>query len=416
MKTYESHPGDGKPMKIGYLVPEFPGQTHIFFWRELLAFRERGAEVSIISTRRSDPRAIKHDFAIPASKETFYLHPPKTGFLYSFLHPAWAIRSLSYVSGCRGSVHSKFKLLYLQFLAGRLLGYCRRKGIRHIHGHSCANAAHILAMASLSGRLTYSLTLHGGLGVYGENHDLKMKKASFVSAVTRPLRDDIIKTVGLPPEKVQRISMGVDLAKFTVSGKTNLSAPLRFISIARLSRGKGHTYALQALKRLKDRGVPFSYVIVGGGEYEDTVRQEIASSGLEDSVVLTGTLSEAEIVDELGRSDVLLLTSFGTFEAAPVCVMEAMACGVPTITSIIGGTRDMIQSGKDGFLVEQKDVDGIEKAMMALHDDRDRLGRMGREARKRAEELFDYRILSDRLLEAIGRAYYSDPEWKLETT
>ncbi len=396
---------NNKKSKLGYLIPEFPGQTHIFFWRELNAIRDMGIDVQIISTQKNDLNLVKHDFAKPASEQTFYLHPPKLSyFFWCLIHPVWFFRCLKYISSLETRVVEKFKLIYFIIMAAGLLHFCRGHHIKHIHGHSCANVAHILAMASLGNKLTYSLTLHGGLSIYGDSHRQKMQRAAFVSTVTRPLHEEVKQNAGLSPERIPVISMGVDLQKFSPTQRQfDATKPLRFVTIARLSIGKGHEYSLRALQRIKAAGFSFSFTVVGDGPERARVEKEVADLGLQDEVTMLGTLSENEVLSVLENSDLLLLTSFGEFEAAPVCVMEAMASGIPTITSIIGGTRDMVDHNVNGFLVEQRNVDEIEVAMLKFLKDRSLLNTMGAHARQKAEQVFDYKYQAQNLIESIRK-------------
>src|SRR5580658_3359635 len=71
-------------LRLGYLVPEFPSQTHIFFWREICALRGMGIDVVLISTRKPTPITCRHDFAIEAAVKTQYLFPPKASVLASW--------------------------------------------------------------------------------------------------------------------------------------------------------------------------------------------------------------------------------------------------------------------------------------------------------------------------------------------
>src|SRR5205085_8717101 len=93
------------PVKLGYFVPEFPAQTHIFFWREIVALRKEGVEVHLLSSRRPDPGACRHDFAAPATRETHYLFPPRwlaaAGALA--VRPGRTLRGMAYVARLRES-------------------------------------------------------------------------------------------------------------------------------------------------------------------------------------------------------------------------------------------------------------------------------------------------------------------------
>ena len=90
---------------IGYLVPEFPSQTHTFFWREICALRARGADVRLFSTRRPAPEACRHAFAEEAARETRYLVPPRAGRMASWLarRPGSLGPALDYVRGLHGT-------------------------------------------------------------------------------------------------------------------------------------------------------------------------------------------------------------------------------------------------------------------------------------------------------------------------
>ena len=235
-----------KPV-IGYFIPEFPSQTHIFFWREFLSIRSAGRGIQMVSTRKADLSLVKHDFAQTASKQTIYLHPPSIAAIWFILtNIKWAAKSIGYVKKLKqGGIKEKLKNLYFILLAARLLEQCRKIGVYHVHGHSCASVAHILAIASICEEITYSLTLHGGLDVYGSNHKQKMSNAKFVAAVTRPLQQELHQQVGLPLEKIPVISMGVNLEKFQFNSTSKPpDEPLVFVTVARLTAGKGHTFAL----------------------------------------------------------------------------------------------------------------------------------------------------------------------------
>ena len=95
-------------------------------------------------------------------------------------------------------------------------------------------------------------------------------------------------------------------------------------------------------------------------------------------------------------------------DSAPVAVMEAMACGLPPICSIIGGTPDMITDGVDGFLVPQEDVAAIAAATRTLATDPDRRAAMGAAARATALRAFDHRVNAQKLYREITGAAAPD--------
>ncbi|PTW44011.1 glycosyltransferase involved in cell wall biosynthesis [Rhodovulum kholense] len=395
------------PTAIAYLVPEFPGQTHAFFWREIQALEEAGLRVQTVSTRRPVPGACPHDFAAAAAARTVYLFPPPLGAVVRLARrPVRTLRALAYVLGLSETPwHRRLPLLGLLGSASALGRICRRERLDHVHIHSCATAAHLGALAAILDDLSYSLTLHGDLPVYGTDHAAKMARARFVAAVTRPLAAQIAAVSPGTPAPV--IWMGVDADRFRPAAKPAPrpeGAPLEVVTVARLNHTKGHVHLLNAMARLKTEGVAIRYRMAGDGPERAALEAHVARLGLQDEARFLGPLSEAEVIGLLHSADVLALTSFGAGEAAPVTVMEAMAAGLPTVVSAIGGTPDMIEDGVDGFLVPQRDETAIAAALGRLAADPDLRARIGAAARKTALARFDYRAQARALLEALRAA------------
>jgi glycosyltransferase involved in cell wall biosynthesis len=388
---------------LGYLVPEFPSQTHAFFWREVQALRSLGIDVQLLSTKRPDADACRHDFAAQAAAETRYLFPAGIAAISLLLrHPGAALRALRYVLGLRETpLPKRLLLLGLVPSAAGLVLLARERGIDHVHIHSCASSAHLGALALLLGGPGYSLTLHGDLPIYGTDHRAKMRAARFVACVTRPLRDQVMAETGLEPARVPVVWMGVDTSRFASQPPKQPDASLRAIMVARLNWPKGHRFTAMALQRLKAEGLRVEFVVVGDGPYRPGIVGEVEAAGLSAETRFLGTLSEDEVARQIAAADVLLLPSVGIGEAAPVAVMEAMATGRPVVASIIGGTPDMITDGVDGFLCEPEDVDAITGRLRQLAIEPGLAARIGSAARARAVREFDATVLAARLLAQI---------------
>lgn len=391
--------------RIGYFVPEFPSQTHAFFWREVEALRRMGEQVHLLSSRRPAPGACRHAFAEAAAAETHYVFPPRwlgaAGALAS--RPLRTARALGYVASLRQSP-LKRRLVYTGLLApaADLLRHARRLGLEHLHVHSCADAAHVAALCRILGGPPYSLTLHGDLPVYGTDHARKMARAEFVACVTTPLQRQVVKEVGLPAERAPVLWMGVDTDRFRDDDSRAYEASrLHLITVARLNPMKGHLHALAAIHAARARGCDVRYTIAGEGPYRPEIEEAVRRLGLGDRVTLTGTMSEEAVLKLLREADAFILPSVGLGEAAPVSVMEAMACALPVVCSIIGGTPDMITHGVDGLLVPQADEAALADAVVLLAQNPAERRRLGRAARIRAERDFDTRQTARRLLEAI---------------
>ena len=390
-------------MKLGYLVPEWPSQTHAFFLREIEALRDGGAQVEVISTRR--PTApCRHAFAAQAARQTHYLFPPHPAMAIAALgaHPLAALRAGQYVASLHESPVRRAKLFGLIACAADLLAFCRQKRLDHLHVHSCADAAHLAALCHRLGGPSYSLTLHGDLPVYGRDFQQKMGHALFVAAVTRALQKQIVEQVGLDGGRVPVVWMGVDTQVFSPAWRDAANTGrMDVLTIARLQRSKGHRFLLAALRRVVERGLDVHYTIAGDGPDRREIVEEIRRLNLTGRVRLVGTVSVRGVVELLHAHDVFVLPSVGLGEAAPVAVMEAMACGLPVICSIIGGTPDMIDDQVDGLLTPQQDDSALAAAIERLYLDAALRRRLGQAARQKAVDIFDIRQTSRKLLQEI---------------
>lgn len=368
---------------------------------------EAGAEISFLSTRRPPLEACPHEFRDEAMARSHYLFPPSAGAAAGLVtRPAKSARGLSYVAGLSETpIAARTRLFALLPVAMGLLNICRDEGIGHLHIHSCADAAHLGALVRLMGGPPYSLTLHGDLPVYGTDHGAKMTRAAFVSAVTRPLADQI----GEIAPNLHRpvIPMGVDCDFFRPPDPPRARQPgarFEIVTVARLNLTKGHSFTLEAIATLVAEGIDIHYRIIGSGPEEEAIRAKVQRLGLDDRVEFAGALGQDSVRAALDRAHVLTLTSFGQGEAAPVTVMEAMACGLPVVVSEIGGTPDMIEDGVNGHLTTQRDVNEIVANIRRLAEDPTYADTIGAAARVRAKETFDFRVNAMKLLTEIEGA------------
>lgn len=389
-------------MRIGYLVPEWPSQTHAFFWREIRGLRSLGHDVVLLSTRKPPPDACRHRFADQARRETHYLFPPRPTTL-TRARVGGLVRALSYLARLNESGASrKARVAALLPSALELVRVVQEQSVDHVHVQSCADAAHLVVLAHRLGGVPFSLALHGELEVYGTDHGSKMRDAALIVPVTEPLREKVLALPGLRGANVAVVPMGVDVDLFHPTREVRDEAPFTLVTVARLNPLKGHLFVLEATRRLRDAGVDVRYVIAGEGPHRDVIETEIRRLGLEASVELTGTLGELAVASLLQRCDVFVLAS--ELEAAPVSIMEAMACGLPVVCSRLGGIPDTVRDGVDGFLVDAGDIDALTDALARLASDPDEAARMGVSGRERAVSVLDYRVLARRLGRALELA------------
>lgn len=401
-------------MHIGYVIPEFPGQTHSFFWREIEALEAMGLTVSLISTRRPPSHVIPHSWAKAASARTFYLHPPSAA---DAVRTVVQLPSLARVR--RDILSSSFrgtaKLAALLPFALKLKAHCQTQGIVHLHLGSAGKTAAIAALSRRLGGPPYSLTLHNPVVVFGPWQDLKWNNAAFGAAITQDILDDLAAKYGANlPEEIFVQPMGVDTERFNRVRPYVPWRPgerLKIFSCGRLNRVKGHEDLVSALELLVSRGIDAEIDIAGeddhgGAGYRKVLEQAIAKSDVADRVTLLGAVDEAKIVERLNSAHLFALASFS--EPLGVAYMEAMSCGIPTFGTRAGGVPLLIEDSVNGVLVPPHDPEALARAIEAMTVDPAWADELGRNARKTAVARFRATTGAERIYKAI-EAWHATP-------
>lgn len=399
--------------RIGYLVPEFPGQTHNFFWREIQALRAMGARVNIVSTRRPPAGLMSTSWGAQAANETTYLFPLRI----TELPPVLAVlldagfvacyRCFRGISGAEGvTTRQRLRMLGLVVMAAKLVRTARRQKWTHVHVHSCADAANVALFAKWLGGIEYSLVLHNPIAVYGGNQRQKWQHASFGIVITQAIFKEVrAKLAGNLPNRIEVAPMGINPLVFkrtepyrAYDGNGNL----RLFCCARLNRGKGHHILVDAVVELRHGGLSATLEIageddLGGDGYRRELEALIRSRAVDGQVRLLGAVSEEVVRERLMQAHVFVLASLE--EPLGVAIMEAMAMEVPVVATNAGGVPELVSDGEDGLLVEPGNAVAIADAVKALATRRELANRLS--GRSRAKVL--NRFSSARSAETIVR-------------
>lgn len=390
------------PKKFGYFVPQFPGQTHIFFWREIAEIEKRGCEVKIFSTRRPPKGLIAHDWSDAAMARTRYLGE---------IRPVAALTALAAlpVSDLFKEGRGFVRDVILSLSAARqLVTACRDEGISHVHVHSCGRAALIAALAQRLGGPTYSLTLHGPMTDYGPGQRFKWRGAQFATIITEKLLAEVnVDLAGDLPARLVIQPMGVDTDSlrrdlpYAACGK---GETLRLFSCGRLNIVKGHQDLMDAVRLLLDQGTKVSLEIAGedddgGAGYRRVLEARITELRLEEHVRLLGAIDADTVKAKLLQAHAFVLASW--HEPLGVALMEAMSCEVPTIGTAAGGVAELITDGTDGVLVPPKNPGALADAIMAMTQDPDRCLQLGAAGRARIVKAFHAGLGAETLLREI---------------
>lgn len=404
--------------KIGYLVPEFPGQTHNYFWREISALRERGVEPELVSTRRPPRGIVAHTWSLDAISRTDYLTPPSARDVASAIHelgrasPAGWARCASSIARAEGlSIPGRVRLAALALVGSRLAALARARGWKHIHSHSCADSAHVVMFASLLSEIPYSLTLHCRLADVGPNQREKWRHARFATVITGTLLREVQEAVsGSAPASIEIAPMGVDLTRFDRRAPYEPwtgRGPLRIFSCGRLNLSKGQHDLIQAVELLRARGIEAELSIAGEDEaggtvYRRVLEAQIAGRRLAGVVRLLGAVSEERVRDELEGAHLFSLASH--HEGLGVATMEAMAMRLPVVVTGVGGVPELVESGVSGLLVQPGRPSALAEAIALVASDPALAVRLGESARRKVASSYDVGFSADALAYQILKA------------
>ena len=394
------------PRRIGVLIPEFPGQTHSFFWREIEALQAgHGIESQIVSTRLA-PKPVWHDWVDQA--QAVQLYPVPRAELARLLPDLLAALPRLAADADARRILRQPKAWAFVLMALRLARICKAKGLSHLHVHSCANFALIAAFCQRIAGIPYSLVLHGPFKDYGPDQPFKWKNARFVFVITETLRAEAADLMPDMMGKVQVVPMGVNTDLFCPPEDERPNAPkvFRWFACGRLNRVKGYDILVEAAAIVQGRHPDLDFTIriageddQGGTGYRREVEAAISRSDVGARIALLGSVDQKVIRQELDAADGFVLPSRN--EALGVAYMEAMACGLPVIGTNAGGVKELISHGKNGLLVPPEDAEALAGAMVTLMKDGSLRRSLGRLGRQRIVEDFGSRRSADALAAAL---------------
>lgn len=272
---------------------------------------------------------------------------------------------------------------------------------RHIHAHFCHGATTVAWFVSIITGLPFSFTAHAK-DIYCDSLNpagllrRKMRAARFVVTCTDANREYLLKIDSAAD--VRCIYHGLN-AEFTGLLTDSTHSPqqnhkLRALGVGRLVPKKGFDVLVEACAILKRRGFDFEAVIVGEhGEQELDLRKQIRALGLKDNVRFTGPLEQSRLYVEYQNADVFCLPcrvlENGDRDGLPNVLMEAMACGLPVITTPVSGIPEIIEDGRNGTLVPPNDAHALADAIQRTGSDRMLARNLGRAGRMTVLERFD---------------------------
>jgi glycosyltransferase involved in cell wall biosynthesis len=203
-------------------------------------------------------------------------------------------------------------------------------------------------------------------------------------AISESTRGDLIRR-GIPPGRIRVIHPGVDSRRFTPGPPGRRSTAPNFLYVGRLKRYKGISLAIEALGLARRQRPDLRLEIAGTGDYRAELERLVGRLDLGKAVTFHGFVSEERKIDLMRRAWANVFPS--PKEGWGITVVEAAACGTPSLASDSPGLRDSVRHGETGFLIPHGDVAALGARMIELSDTPSLVARLGERARRFAESL-----------------------------
>lgn len=236
-------------------------------------------------------------------------------------------------------------------------------------------------------------------------------KGDLFIAISDKMRQRLLQ-IGAPPAagKITQHNLGVDCQAFRASvGAIRGDCPpsqVNMLSIARLAPKKGLEYGIRAVARLVKEaqmsGMPLHYTIIGDGELRPHLQQLINELNVAHLITLKGWQSRPAITRALAQADILLAPSVtsaaGDEEGTPVALMEAMAMGLPVVSTQHSGIPEVVKHGVSGLLAPERDVNALTDYLKQLIDHPAQRIALGQAGRAHIESHHNIQQLNDELV------------------
>jgi glycosyltransferase involved in cell wall biosynthesis len=413
---------------VAYLVRSWPRLTQTFVLDEVLALERLGLRLQVFALGRPDDALAQPECGAVRAPVAYLDGPrgwrtPADHLLTALAAPARYLGTAWYVAtraeadrGYRVSPRGACFTMAVR-LAGRLRA-ARRQGRApaRLHAHFAHDPA---LVALLTHRLTgvpWSFTAHARdlWQVPGGAVAERIASASVTVACCQAGAERLRELAGPRlRERVRLVHHGVDVRRFLPAPAPRRPGPPRIVSVGRLVEKKGHGDLLVACRLLKDGGRRFRLDLYGDGPLRGRLEAEVARLDLGGEVALLGARPRDELLPALQAADVFALTPVvtgdGDRDGIPNVLLEAMACGLPVVTTSVGGIGEVVEHGRSGLLAAPHDAAAVAGHLRRLLGDQRARRRMGEAARRAVVERFDARDASAELADLLAPGARSAP-------
>ncbi len=393
----------GEQGKILYILTRFPVPTETFILNELREMKRQSLSYSVFAFRVDFEAASLPPYnEIDIKQIPRPLSPEVLGASSKCLaqNPSIVLR-LFKERACRRMHH------FLQALF--IAQWARSNGISHIHAHYAYHSTSAALVASKVSGIGYSFTAHAN-DIYKSCYHLeeKIMHSRFCATCTgynaKYLKENFARQC---PQKIIKVYHGIELEKFRSKWEiTHTSSKpadeFVIVSVGRLREKKGFPYLIEACRRLKDKGINIKAKIIGDGPQSTELEHLIEKNNLTEDVILTGAICHDEVYDLLVKADIFVLPCIiardGSRDGIPNVILEAMAVGLPVVSTTVSAIPEAVTHKETGLLVPPNDAAALADAIEKLYRTPELREVMGKKGRTKVEKEFELKMNTRRLI------------------
>jgi len=403
---------DGR-LAIAYIVKAWPRLSETFILNEIVGLERRGVFIRIFSVKDPNPGPIHDRVALVRANVTYlslsshWTSALPANFRSLRRRPATYLRTLltaivkvlRHRRRHRGSPALGRRALAAvrHFLrAGYLADVLFGEPVTHLHAHFASSPALVALFTSRLTDVPYTLTAHAKDIYVSHPDDLraKLREARAVVTCTEYNRRHLLRRYsGECGGKLYRVYHGLDLSQFPLAA-SHAPEPdgAVILSVARLVEKKGLDDLIAAVEILRRRGRRLRLEIIGTGPLRGTLEAQAKHLGLEDRVRLLGPQPHEAVRRAYGRASVFALpcrvAADGDRDGIPNVLLEAVASGVPVVSTHVSGIPELIESEHGGLLVEPNNPGMLADALDRILQSPELRARLTRAARAKLEAHF----------------------------
>ena len=405
-----------RSLQLAYLLPTFPELSNTFVIEQITGMIERGHQVDIFAEKQNRfddlpsslarfelDRRVRH-LPVPASRLSRVVSAVRLVTGHRGVHPAYRDALNPKVYGKRA-----WNLVQMH-TAGSFL----RSGpydVLHCHfGHLGIIGERLVRFRAVDAAL---VTAFRGADISShyraspERFTALFRNGDLHIPVSIEFQRRLL-DAGVPSDRVVVHHDGIDLRRFPFVERPSPDGTARLLFVGRLVDKKGVEYALEALATLVRSGRKVELRIIGDGPLGPSLRARSVELGVKEHAHFLGSRAFDEVAEAMRTAHVLVAPSVtapsGDQEGIPTVIKEAMATGMPIVSTLHSGIPEIVEHGVTGLLAPERDAAGLAECLTMVLDHPERWSAMGRLGRAKVAQEFDTERLNDDLVERYREA------------